>query len=393
MRLYSIILYKFVDYNLYFYKMIERSLKSNLEKRWDSGKVLIVLGPRQVGKTTLLESLCKSKGDYLFLNGDDLEVQSLLENTNEIKLRQLIGKHKTVFIDEAQRIRNIGLCLKMIHDRIKEVRVVVSGSSSLELSSSINEPLTGRKWEYFLFPISWSELIQHQGMLSSRQQLELRMIYGMYPEVINHLGNEEEILKQLAGSYLYKDLLSYHGIRKPEFLTKLLTALALQIGNEVSYNELSNLLRIDRTTIEQYIGLLEKAFVIFRLQALSRNLRNEIGTARKIYFYDNGIRNALINNFNPLSLREDTGALWENFLICERMKMNHYRESGPLLYFWRTHAQQEIDYIEEQGGIFKAFEFKWKPKLQVKFPKTFLTAYPGTVTESITRENFENFVC
>lgn len=372
--------------------MIERKLKTQLEQHWNSGKVLIVLGPRQVGKTTLLEQLCSREGEFLLLNGDDIVTQQTLENIGEVHLKQLIGNHQTVFIDEAQRIHNIGLLLKIIHDRIKHVRVVVSGSSALELSSNINEPLTGRKWEYQMYPISWAELSNHFGVLGTKQQFELRLIYGMYPDVINNLGNEEGILKQLTSSYLYKDLLNYHGIRKPEILSKLLIALALQVGSEVSYNELANLLRIDRATVEQYIGLLEQAYVIVRLNPFSRNIRNEISSTRKIYFYDNGIRNALIGNFNVLSMRNDVGALWENFLVSERIKANHYKESNARSYFWRTHAQQEIDYLEEYGGQMYAYEFKWNPKAKAKFPSSFVEAYQPHEKKVISTDNFEGFL-
>jgi uncharacterized protein len=372
--------------------MIERQLKKTLEQRWNSGKVLIVLGPRQVGKTTLLNELCEREGDFLFINGDDAVTQRSLDGIGEVQLKQLIGQHYTVFIDEAQRIHNIGLLLKIIHDRIKTVRVVVSGSSALELSSSINEPLTGRKWEHQMYPISWQELVNHVGVLGSKQQFEIRLIYGMYPDVINNLGNEESILKQLASSYLYKDLLNYQGIRKPEVLSKLLIALALQVGSEVSFNELSNLLRIDRATIEQYIGLLEQAYIVFKLNPFSRNIRNEISSSRKIYFYDNGIRNSLIGNFNVLSLRNDVGALWENFLVSERMKANHYKESPARSYFWRTHAQQEIDYIEEYGGHIFAYEFRWNPKAKTKFPATFVQAYQPSEKQVISTDNFTDFL-
>ena len=372
--------------------MIQRELEATLRKRWDSGKVLVVLGPRQVGKTTLLENLCREERGYLFLNGDDIDTRTLLENAGEVRLRQLIGTYRTVFFDEAQRIHNIGLTIKLIHDQIKNVRVVVSGSSALDLSSSISEPLTGRKWEYQLFPISWNELVGYAGYLSAMQQLETRLLYGMYPEVVTSLGEEEAILRQIAGSYLYKDLLNYQGIRKPEMLSKLLVALALQVGSEVSYNELANHLRMDRATVEQYIGLLEQAFVVFRLPPFSRNVRNELSSSRKVYFYDNGIRNAIVNNFNPLVLRTDVGALWENFLISERVKANHYRQRYGSPYFWRTHAQQEIDYIEDSGGTLHAFEFKWNPKAKARFPKTFLEAYPDTTTQVISRDNFEGFL-
>lgn len=372
--------------------MIKRKLKESLELNWNTGKVLIVLGPRQVGKTTLLEELCQQEGEYLFLNGDDFTTQQLLENTGETRLRQIIGKYHTVFIDEAQRIPNIGLILKIIHDRMKSIRVVVSGSSALELSSSINEPLTGRKWEYHLYPISWGELTEHFGYLAAKQQFDIRLIYGMYPDVINNLGSEQEVLKQLATSYLYKDLLNYQGIRKPEILSKLLVALALQVGSEVSYNELSNLLRIDRSTVEQYISLLEQAFVIFRLNPFSRNIRKEISSSRKIYFYDNGIRNALIGDFSPLALRKDIGALWENFLISERVKANAYNKSDARSYFWRTHAQQEIDYIEEYNGQLYAYEFKWNPKAKAKFPSTFVEAYQPMEKKVISVDNYDDFL-
>ncbi len=372
--------------------MIERILQSHLETHWNDGKVLMVLGPRQVGKTTLLEKLCNREGQYLFLNGDDIITQQSLENIGEVQLRQIIGNYTTVFIDEAQRIHNIGLTLKIIHDRIKNVRVVVSGSSALELSSNINEPLTGRKWEYNLYPISWTELTNHFGYLGTKQQFELRLIYGMYPDVINNFGQEEGVLKQLASSYLYKDLLNYGGIRKPEILSKLLIALALQVGSEVSYNELAQLLRIDRATVEQYIGLLEQAYVIFRLNPFSRNIRNEISSSRKIYFYDNGIRNALISNFNPIALRGDIGALWENFLISERIKLNQYSNSNAKGYFWRTHAQQEIDYIEEQGGQMYAYEFKWNSKAKAKFPNSFVEIYQPIEKKIISTQNFEEFL-
>nr|MCU0323665.1 ATP-binding protein [Spirosomataceae bacterium] len=356
-------------------KIIERVLQKQIELRWDSGKVVLVLGPRQVGKTTLIENFCKRFGDYLYINGDDVDNRTILEDAGEARIRQIIGNNKLIFIDEAQRIKNIGIILKIIHDRLKDVRVLVSGSSALEINNILNEPLTGRKWEYNLFPISWQELNDHFGYLEATKQLETRLIYGMYPEVVTHTGDEKNILKQLTGSYLYKDLLAYEGIRKPDLLDKLLVALALQVGSEVSYNELSQLLRIDRATVEQYISLLEKAFVVFRLNPFSRNLRNEINSSRKIYFFDNGIRNAVINNFNPLQLRQDTGALWENFMISERLKFNIYNEQNGRNYFWRTYQQQEIDYIEDHDGKISAFEFKWNPNAKSRFSRVFTDAY------------------
>lgn len=372
---------------------IDRKLKDNLLDKWNSGKVLIVIGPRQVGKTTLLKSLCEAEGNYLFINGDDPEDRILLENAGENKLRSLIGNHKTVFFDEAQRIKNIGIILKIIHDQIKEVRLVVSGSSALEISNELNEPLTGRKWEFNLFPFTYGELQHHFGYVNNVKNLSRYMIYGMYPEVITNYENAEGTLKQISGSYLYQDLLQYQGIRKPEILDKLLLALALQLGSEVNYNELSQTVGADRATIEQYISLLEKAFVVFRLNPLSRNVRNEINTSRKIYFYDNGIRNAIAGNFKSLEFRQDTGALWENFMISERLKLLNYQQWHGRFYFWRTYQQQEIDWIEEIDGSFSAYEFKWNPKKSAKnFPKTFINNYPISKTLVVTPEQIDDFL-
>ena len=372
--------------------MINRLLTPIIRNKLGKGKAIIVLGPRQVGKTTLLKEIAEKKGTYLFLNGDDPTVQQQLEGANTQTLKQIIGKHTLVFIDEAQRIKNIGLTLKLITDQLKNVQLLVSGSSALELASEVNEPLTGRKWEYQMYPISWQELYDYLGHLDAHSQLEQRLVYGMYPEVITRQGEEREVLQQLAGSYLYKDLLSLGGIRRPDMLDKLLRALALQLGNEVSYTELSNMLQVDKNTINNYVQLLEKAYVIFRLPPFSRNLRNEITSSRKIYFYDNGIRNALVANFNPLSLRQDAGELWENFLISERMKLLHYNSKWANTYFWRTHAQQEIDYIEERDGAIFAYEFKWSKTKKAKFPKTFIGAYPKAKLLMVTPANFEEFI-
>ncbi len=371
--------------------MIKRQLEDVIKKRIDSGKAIILLGPRQTGKTTLLTKIASETGDYLLLDCDEMLVREKLEDANIENLKQLVGKYRLVFIDEAQRVKNIGLTLKIITDRIKNVQLFVSGSSALELANEINEPLTGRKWEYLLLPISWQEFYIHFGYLKAQQQLEQRLIYGMYPDVINHTGDEETVLKQLSNSYLYKDLLAIKSVRKPELLPRLLKALALQLGNEVSTNELSNLLKVSKDTIASYIDLLEKAFIIFRLEPFSRNLRNEISTNRKIYFYDNGIRNALISNYNPLSMRQDTGALWENFLINERKKYLLNNQISANSYFWRTTQQQEIDYIEEKDGKIFAYEFKWNARRKVNISKTFIQAYNPEMN-IINNENFENFV-
>jgi len=378
--------------------IVFRTLYKNILKQWDDGKVIIVIGPRQVGKTTLISSIIDEKllnknEKYAFFNGDDAEDRILLENAGETKLRSIIGSANTVFVDEAQRIKDIGIILKIIHDQIKGVRVLVSGSSALDIANEINEPLTGRKWEYNLFPFSWNELKKHFGNIQNRKNIPFYMVYGCYPEVINHMNNAEAILKELSGSYLYKDLLQYQRIRKPEVLDRLLLALALQLGSEVNFNELSRTVGVDKATVEQYIILLEKAFVIFRIQPLSRNVRNEINTSRKIYFYDNGIRNAIIGNFKSIEFREDKGALWENYMISERIKMMSYTGWYGRKYFWRTYQQQEIDWIEEIDGQFSIYEFKWNAKKsKIKFPITFTSNYPINKMMVVTPENCDEYL-
>ncbi len=375
---------------VYLVIMIKRALFQKLNEKFNKGKAIVLLGPRQVGKTTLINT-CLEGQDFLFLNGDDPEIRNLLENTGISKLRLIIGKNTLVFIDEAQRIKDIGLIAKMIIDQFKEVQLIVSGSSALEINQSTQEPLTGRKFEYQLFPISWEEFENHVGYLEANTQLEERLIYGMYPDVLNNRSEAGEILKQLTTSYLYKDVLSITGIKKPELLDKLLKALALQIGSEVSYNELANLLQIDKTTVSKYIDLLEKTYIVFRLNSYSSNQRNEIKNNRKIYFYDNGIRNIIINNLNPLELRTDKGALWENFLISERIKLQQYNQLYTNNYFWRTVQKQEIDFVEETNGQVTAYEFKWNSKGKAKIPAVFLNQY-NAIGKIIDKENFREFV-
>lgn len=370
--------------------MVNRIIEPKIESKLFGGKAIIIVGPRQVGKTTLIKKIIETR-EYLFLDADDPTVRNLLNNPNTEQLKSIIGKNKIVFIDEAQRIENIGITLKIITDQFKEVQLLVSGSSAFDLGSKINEPLTGRKWEYQLFPFSWKELEDNIGFVKAEQQLELRLIYGMYPDVVNNTGHETEVLKQLADSYLYKDILSFSNIRKPEILEKLLQALALQIGNEVSYNELSQLLGIDKNTVSNYVDILQKAYVIFKLKSFSKNLRNEIKTNQKIYFFDNGIRNMILGNFNQLSLRQDTGALWENFLLSERFKKLSYENSLAKPYFWRTVQQQEIDYVEELAGKITGYEIKWNAKAKVKANKIFRETYNATI-EVINRENFRIFL-
>lgn len=370
-------------------KMFDRTIGKRIMEKINGGKAIVVIGARQVGKTTLLKEILKDK-EFLFLDADDPSTRSLLESPTTEEIRTFIGEHKYIFLDEAQRIPGIGLTLKIITDQFKGVQLFVSGSSSFDLGNALNEPLTGRKWEYELFPITWEEYENKIGFIKSEQQIENRLLYGLYPEVINNQGNERETLKNLVNSYLYRDIPAFSDIRKPDVLEKLLQALALQLGSEVNYNELSGLIGINKITVQKYIDILEKGYVVFKLNSFSRNIRNEIKQNRKIYFYDNGIRNMLIGNFNQLDLRVDKGALWENFLVSERRKQNLYKDTFAKMYFWRTKQQQEIDFVEEKNGEISAFEFKWSNK-KAKFPQNFIDTYKaeGVVVD---RKNFRKFV-
>lgn len=372
--------------------MIERILSKTISEQLFSGKAIILLGARQVGKTSMLKLIFQSSSDVLWLNADELDVQNLFLNTSSTRLKALFGNKRIIVIDEAQRIPEIGLRLKLITDSLPEYQLVVTGSSAFELSNKLNEPLTGRKWEYQMFPVSFSEMVKHQGLLEEKRMLPHRLIYGYYPDVVTSNGNEEQVLKLLADSFLYKDILMLDQVKKPDSLVKLLQALAYQIGSQVSYNELAQLTNLDAKTVEKYIMLLEQAFIVFRLGSFSRNLRNELKFTRKIYFYDTGIRNALINNYSQIENRHDAGALWENFVVSERKKHLHYRGINCNVWFWRTKQQNEIDYIEERNGQLSAYEFKWNPLAKSKFPKLFLNAYNDAQFTVIHKENFEDFV-
>lgn len=374
--------------------MITRKLEKVIEQRMFKGKAILLIGARQVGKSTLFRQITEKRTEPLLsLNCDEPEVKEMLAQINTAELRLLIGNNRLVVIDEAQRVPEIGLTLKKITDNFPDVQLLVTGSSSFELQNRLNEPLTGRKYEYHLYPISTAELLENKGLLAIRQSLESRLIYGSYPDIINHADEAKELLMNIANSYLYKDLLALDDIRRPVLLEKLLVALSLQVGSEVSYNEVAQTIGTDSKTVEKYIDLLEKCYIIFRLNAFSRNVRTELKKSKKVYFYDNGIRNAVIQNFAPLNLRQDTGALWENFFISERLKANHYAGRFAKSYFWRTTRQQEIDYIEESDGKFTVFEMKWNPKkAQTSFPDTFLKNYPIEETAVITPENYLEFV-
>lgn len=372
--------------------MIERRLKNILKNKLHTRKAIVLLGARQVGKTTLLKMLFGTSEDVLWMNGDELDVQAIFASISATRLKAIFGNKKIIIIDEAQRIQDIGLRMKLITDQIPEVQLVVTGSSSFELANKLNEPLTGRKWEYKMYPLSFAEMVAHHGLLEEKRLLAHRMVYGYYPDVVNNAGLEKEILKQLSNSYLYKDVLLLEQIKKPEGLIKLLQGLAYQVGSQVSYNELSQLTGLDAKTVEKYIVVLEQTFIVFRLSSFSRNLRSELKKSRKIYFYDNGIRNALIANFNQVEVRTDVGALWENFMVSERMKYTQYSQNWVNSWYWRTKEQKEIDYIEEQDGVLTAFEFKWNPDAKHKMPKLFLETYTGSDFKVIHRDNLEDFL-
>lgn len=373
--------------------MIERSLYQKILSRIEDRRAIILFGARQVGKTTLLRHLLDQLDpEYLWLNGDEPDIRKQLQDASSTFLRSLIGNRTLLVIDEAQRIENIGIIIKLITDQIPGVKVIASGSSSFELANQIKEPLTGRKWEFTLYPLSFQELQAHHGLLEEKRLLKNRLIYGSYPDIVNHPGEEIIRLRELSDSYLYKDILTWEQIQKPAALEKLLQALALQIGSQISVNELSQTTGLDNHTVERYINLLEKAFVLFQLHPLSRNLRNEIKKSRKIYFVDNGIRNAVINQFQPFELRSDKGMLWENYLMSERLKKSKHELSFCNRYFWRNHAQQEIDYVEEKDGRMDAFEFKWNPGAKVRFSKSFTNEYQPDTTKVIHNENYESFL-
>lgn len=373
--------------------MVKRHLEDVIQRHLFKNKTVIIYGARQVGKTTLVDELIKKqKMKALVLNGDDADIRDMFTAVSASKLKPVLNNYKLVVLDEAQRIPDAGLGIKIIHDNFKDIQLIVTGSSALQLAEKIKEPLTGRKFEFFLYPFSFSEMADQNGFLNEKRLLEYRMIYGLYPDVALNTSNEKRVLRTLASDYLYKDILSIGQIKKPVLLDKILKALALQIGNEVSYYELAQLLDSDKATIEKYIDLLEKAYIIFRLPGLNRNVRNEIKKGRKIYFCDNGIRNAVLGNFMPLDSRVDAGALWENFLVSERMKIITNDDEVPVSYFWRTTQQQEIDYLEEYQNKFYAFEFKWSSSKKPFLSKTFSNAYPGSIFKVISPDNFHEFI-
>lgn len=374
--------------------MIERGQLKSIEKIFGR-KAVVILGPRQVGKSTLLHQMLDGEDNVRWLNGDDQDVRELFENFSAAKMRTILGKNTTLALDEAQRIPEIGLKLKIVTDQMKDVKIITTGSSSLDLAAGLNESLSGRKREFILLPLTFKELTDHHGLLEEKRLLHRRMIYGYYPEVVTTPGEERDILREIVGSYLYKDILNLDLVAKPEKLSKLVQALAYQIGSQVSYNEIAQLIGLDSKTVERYVDILEKCFVIFRVNSFSRNLRNELKSSKKIFFWDCGIRNAIINNFAPVEKRSpiENGALWENWIIAERLKYNNLTGERTTPWFWRTKQQSEIDYIEDKDGIISAFEFKWNPKAKASLPPLFATSYPDATFKVITPQNCENFIC
>jgi uncharacterized protein len=375
--------------------MVQRLIQNKIAEQCFKGKAIVLLGARQVGKTTMLKQIQQQLQVLsTWLNADEADIRKeLTEAETSTRLLQLIGKNnKLAIIDEAQQIPNIGKKIKLLFDTNPEIQIIATGSSAFELQNEMNEPLTGRKKEFYLYPISMQEMVNHHGHLTEKRLLENRLIYGSYPEVINNNGNEKEVLIELANSYLYKDMLQLDGVRKASVLEKLLQALAMQVGSEVRYHELAKTVgNIAPATVEKYLDMLEKMFIIFKLPAFSRNLRNELTKSKKYYFYDNGIRNVLISNFNQIDLRTDKGALWENYTIAERKKRNHYTAHHSNNYFWRTTDQAEIDYLEETNGVLHAYEMKWTEQ-KVKFAKSFITAYPNHELHIVNKENYSDFL-
>jgi hypothetical protein len=376
-------------------KTLDRDLQKIIEKWLFKNKVITIYGPRQVGKTTLAKKLLNKYGnEQNYFNCDHINVRDSLQHLEPLSLKKIIGNAKIVVFDEAQKIENIGLILKILHDTYPELQIIATGSSSFDLANRIQEPLTGRGLEYILYPFSLHELTQIYRRIDLNNQLEQLLLFGSYPEIVQASSQTDarNLLDNLTNKYLYKDVLEFETIKHPNFIVKLLQLLAFQVGNEVSIHELANNLNISRKTVERYLDILEKAFVIFRLKAFSRNLRKEITKKEKIYFYDLGIRNSLIAQYNPLNLRQDKGALWENFCIVERLKYLEYTEHHGNKYFWRTHDQKEIDYVEDYDGILHGYEFKWDGK-SYKIPKDFLTGYPGSSVTIIDRNNYLDFLC
>jgi hypothetical protein len=370
-------------------KSIERQIQKDIIQDFFLGKIIVILGARQVGKSTLMQAITKELNQkMLWLDGENSDVHALFEQPDSQRLRDLVKDNKILVIDEAQKIDKIGSILKLYADYHKDIQVIASGSSAFELKDKLNEPLTGRKFEYHLYPLSFSEMAEHHGMLTETRLLTKRMVYGYYPEIVTMPDNEERILRFLSDSYLYKDIFLYKGLKRPEKILDLLRLLAWQIGSEVSYNELSNTLGIDNQTVETYIQFLEQTFIVYKLNAYNRNQRNELKKTKKIYFNDLGIRNALINDFRDVQIRSDIGSLFENYVINEMRKQNDYLRKHAHLYFWRSADQREVDLILDKNGVLNAFEIKWSDTKKIRLTKSFTNLYPNHTFTPIHKGNY-----
>ena len=367
----------------------------NLRSLLQPGKVIVIYGARRVGKTTLLRKFIEDldREQVLFVNGDDIIARQFLESQSIENLKDFVGKHQFLIVDEAQYVRNIGLNLKLIVDHIPGIQVVATGSSSFDLAQNIGEPLTGRRFVLKLFPLAQQEISGLEKTQETAANLESRLIYGSYPEVITLRDNRlrEEYLRELIASYLFKDILALEGIRYSDKLVRLLQLLAFQIGNEVSHSEIGRQLAMSKNTVERYLDLLEKVFVIFRLAGFSRNLRKEVTKNSRYFFYDVGIRNAIVGMFNPLNLRDDTGKIWENYIISEIQKYREYHRLPSRFYFWRTYDGKEIDLIEERGGNLVAYEINWS-RGRERAPKPWRENYPNAGFEVINRGNYLSYI-
>lgn len=376
--------------------IIPRFLLSQLKEALLPGKVLVLYGPRQVGKTTLAKELLSSVGlRNKFINADELIYREALASQNRQRLGEILGDAELLVIDEAQRVPEIGLNLKIMVDSFPKAAILATGSASFDLANKISEPLTGRKLIFTLNPVSYQEMQQSIGILETRAQLERWLVWGGYPAIVttDNPTLRERLLGELVGSYLYRDILDLDGIRRSDKIVDLLRLLAFQIGQEVSLSELAASLALHRQTVERYLDLLEKVFVIFKIGGFSRNLRKEVTKNSRYYFYDNGVRNSLIQNFNPLALRSDIGQLWENYLWIERRKVNQQAGRSVNAYFWRTYDQKEIDCIEEHGGKLYGYKFKWQSKdIRRATRSQFLEAYPGADLSTVNQQNFEQFI-
>ena len=376
--------------------MIARLIENKIREALEQKKVVTVFGPRQAGKSTLAGIVAESESKRILeLNGDDSDVRTMFESTDETRIRTLIGNNDFLLVDEAQKIINVGNMLKIIADRIPDIKVIATGSSSFKLAKAVNESLTGRKREFRLYPLSFKEMASHTSLLEESRLVSHRLVYGYYPEVVSRPGDEKETLKELIDSYLYKDVLEENSIGRPDRLVKLLQALAFQIGSTVSSNELAGLVGIDAKTVDRYIDILEKNLIIFTLPSYAGNQRNELKFSRKLYFWDLGIRNGVIGNMAPLELRppEEAGHLWENFLVSERIKRNDYAgRTFVRHYFWRTQQKKEVDLIEIEDGRMSAFEFKWKSGKTVTAPRQFSSMYSDAEFRCITPSEIGEFL-